>query len=69
MSLRIADINREITKRWPGVELVKGEGYFYLIGDSLDLAYSTSIYAFSVNQLTKAQWMSVVTEIMEKARG
>jgi hypothetical protein len=58
----IKTLNAEIAKH--GVELVKGEGYFYFaslddrcIAQAKDLE---SIYVCHFNQMTPAQWRSTV---------
>lgn len=65
--LRMAQVQRAIDKRWPGVEFVKGEGYFYLVGDAVDIAYATSMYVYSLNQLTLDEWMVRIEEIIKDA--
>ena len=48
-------INKELSKLGK-IELVKGNGYFYFIGDDVDIDIS-GVYVNSLNQLTLKQWI------------
>lgn len=48
-------INKELYKLGK-IELVKGNGYFYFIGDDVDIDIS-GVYVNSLNQLTLKQWI------------
>lgn len=68
----IAVVNREIQSKYPGIELVRGEGYFYLYGTTPETSTmlagfgSTGIYIHKLNQCTLQQWMDHVDMIMKQ---
>ena len=53
-------INKELSKLGK-IELVKGNGYFYFIGDDVDIDIS-GVYVNSLNQLTLKQWIEEAKE-------
>ena len=66
--LTLRRINREIAKRNICAELVKGKGYFYLIGPDVEFAESTSIYVYRLNQISLTSWMTDILEIANQSR-
>lgn len=50
-----------------GVELVKGPGYFYLVGDHLTGEESTSIYVYRISDLSFEQWKEQIEDLVAKA--
>jgi len=68
--LTLAKVNAEIQAKYPGIELVRGKGYFYI--DSKDEAlalkiaglYTSSIYVNSLNQASLEQWMKYVEFVL-----
>lgn len=63
--MRIKHINRKIAERGIQALLFKSpEGYFYFEGDDVELAFSTSVMVFSVEQLSMEQWMQELDSIM-----
>lgn len=68
--LTLKRITKEIQKHWPKVELVRGEGYFYLyssdeeVGLKLSSLYTTGIYVNLLSHLTLEQWVQEVRVIM-----
>lgn len=63
--LTLNKVNKEIKKIVPDVELVKGDGYFYFVGKSVELNYSTSVMVNSLNQLTLDQWLIELTDLLQ----
>lgn len=63
--LTIKRINKEIKARGWNAELVAGDGYFWLDGDDVAWAYSSSIGAYRLNHLTLEQWLEDVRRIVE----
>lgn len=55
--LRLDSVNKKIAERGIKAELVKGDGYFYFVGDDLGLEYTSSVMVNRINQLTLDQWM------------
>jgi len=51
-----------------GVELVKGEGYFYFVGAPVEKLPSTSIMVFRLNQLTSDQWVETAEKMIAKQK-
>lgn len=55
-------VNKAIQKAgMQEIELVKGKGYFYFIGDNVDLS-KPSVYVYKVNDLTMDQWIQEAKE-------
>lgn len=54
MRVTINNINKQLP---PGYEIVKGNGYFYFIGnDALDW-YSSSVYVNKLTDLSMERWL------------
>lgn len=51
-----------------GVELVKGQGYFYLVGDIFDNTFSTSVMVYKVNDLPFDMWEQEIKDMVAKAK-
>ncbi len=57
--LQLRTINKALAARGhANVELVKGDGYFYFIGEDADQFYTSSVYVYRLNQLTLEQWIN-----------
>lgn len=50
----IKQFNKQIADKGIAAELVKGEGYFYFVGDAITVDSSVMVYAF--RHLTLDQW-------------
>ena len=54
----LRSVNNRLRKEIPGIELVRGKGYFYLIGtnewgkDVVSMMYETGIYTYSLTPWT-----------------
>lgn len=48
------------------IELVKGNGYFYFWGHDVALWPSSSVYVFSLNDLTLDQWVNEAVELQKR---
>ncbi len=55
--LTLKAVNKAMVARGYSDELVKGDGYFYFIGEKADQFYSSSVYVYRLNQLTLEQWL------------
>lgn len=68
--IRIALVNKAIQKKYPLIELVKGEGYYYVHSSNdymaLKLAtlYTTSISVPNLNQMGLDRWVANVERIL-----
>ncbi len=51
-----------------GVELVKGAGYFYLLGDIMAHASQSGIYVYKVNDLTFDLWKDSIESLVDEAQ-
>lgn len=60
---QLKTVNKAIAKL--GLELVKGEGYFYFDGedDRLFALKTTSVYVPRVSDLTLAQWIEEAEDV------
>ena len=67
--LTLKAVNKAIAAKGIKAELVKGEGYFYFIGDAVETGHadSTSVWAFSLNQLNLDAWLDELDVIVAKA--
>ncbi len=65
--ISLKTINNQIAKPL-GVNLVQGEGYFYLIGTPMQYATETSIYVTKVNHLSLEEWKAEITRLVEAAK-
>lgn len=67
--LTLKAVNKEIQKKYPGVILEKGKGYFYIYSEDEDhklhSLFTRSIGVNSLNQLTMEQWLSSVDYLFE----
>lgn len=62
----IAQIHRAMRKEGLGdYELVKGEGYFYLVGPDTECWYETSIYSYRLNHMSINQWIDAIFALKE----
>lgn len=64
MKLTLNRINKELALRNLPVQLVRGDGYFYFIGDVLGNKETTSVMVYRLNHLTMEQWMEEATALM-----
>jgi hypothetical protein len=68
----LAQVNKAIQKKHPLVELVKGEGYFYIYSSDKNMGryiaslYTSSIYVYALNQQTVEQWVADVDRLLTK---
>jgi hypothetical protein len=61
---RLVQINKNLEALQLDVQVVRGAGYFYVIGKDTEHSSQTSIYVKSVYQLTMDQWISEVLNIV-----
>lgn len=57
-----AQVNKAI-KSLGQIELIKGNGYFYFVGDSVSVDAS-GVYVNSIGQLTLEQWIAEAKEVL-----
>lgn len=56
-------LNKEIQKKYPGLELVRGEGYYYLYSDDPELGlkiaglFCSGIYVYDVSHISLERWL------------
>ena len=62
-----AQVNLAIRAIDPSAELVKGDGYHYFTGDSVNFAYTTSVMAATLNSLTIEMWVYEFIQIRESS--
>lgn len=56
-NLRLATVNRALAARGIALELVQGEGYFYVVGEGVEELRSTSIYCYRLNDQPLDRWI------------
>lgn len=62
--LTLKQVNKAIVAKGIAAELVKGEGYYYFIGDAVDGAFTTSVGVYRLNQLPLEQWLAELDKII-----
>jgi hypothetical protein len=70
----LAQVRSMIKKKYPKLDLARGQGqgYYYFFSDDDELGLklvsldTTSVYVYSVKQLTFADWMKEADEVMKK---
>jgi hypothetical protein len=69
--LTLKKINNAIKDKFPGVILVKGEGYFYVDSDLDDIGLKIaalqqqSIYVYKVNDLPLKRWIECIDYVLK----
>lgn len=53
--LTLKQVNEELKKY--DAELVRGDGYFYFVGDTADYFTEQGVYVNKLNDLTMDQWV------------
>ena len=65
-------LNQKIDKIYPGVFLVKGDGYFYVASDDEKMAlkiaglYQSGIYVCHLTHQSEERWIEDVKRLMEQ---
>lgn len=66
---QIRTVNKAIADT--GLELVRGEGYFYFVGDGSENLYTDSVMVYRINHLRLETWIKIAksyaTEIRSRA--
>lgn len=63
--LTLANINAALAERVPGVELQKGNGYFYFVGEPVERCETTSVMTCQLTTLTLEQWIGEAQRFVE----
>lgn len=66
--LTLKRINKEIAARGWQVELVRGKDYFYLDGEDMSWAYSSTIAVYRLKHMTLERWMRRIEDIVMESR-
>lgn len=61
---RLTQINKILEAMGIDAQLVRGQGYFYVIGKDTEHSSQTSIYTKSLYQLSMDQWISEILGIV-----
>ena len=70
--IQLRTVQKAIDAKYNNIELVKDDGYFYLIYDlhgtfdGKDIFETESIMVYQLNQLTLEQWMACVDDFATK---
>lgn len=71
----INQVQKEIKKLFPLIELIKGEGYFWIWSEDEETAkkigqlFSTSIYVDKICHLSMEQWIQSVKSVLADTEG
>ena len=65
--MQLRTINKAIASKGIDVELVKGDGYFYFVGEAVENADTSSVMVFRLNDLTMDQWMEELDSIIAES--
>lgn len=66
--LTLRQINDAIRDRGIRAVLMKGRGYFYFSGPAVELAPSTSVWVYQLNELTLSQWLAELDRIIGESK-
>lgn len=64
--MNIKTVNKAIQKHFPKVKLVKGNGYYYIIGEGTETLPRTGIYVYALNRISIDAWVNEVKNLMNK---
>ena len=64
----LKQINAAIRERGIDAVLMKGRGYFYFSGPAVELASSTSVWVYQLDELTVPQWLAELDQIVSKPK-
>ena len=64
MGFNIRSVNKALKEAGINGELVRGEGYFYFVGESFYYSSGTSVYVFRVTNLTIEQWVQEALDMI-----
>ncbi|ARK07526.1 hypothetical protein LAV_00151 [Sphingobium phage Lacusarx] len=65
--MQLRTVNKALGAKYPGLELVKGEGYYYFAGAGTEVCKETGVYgAYRLNDLTLDQWLSEADDRMKE---
>ena len=63
-----SQINDAIHERGISAVLMKGRGYFYFSGPDVELAPSTSVWVYQLNELTISQWLAELDRVIGESK-
>jgi hypothetical protein len=65
--LTLKKVNAELTRAGIRAELVKGDGYFYFVGQDVELAQEQGVYGgvSRLNNLSLKQWVEEARQRMQ----
>lgn len=64
--LTLKKVNAELVRLGIRAELVRGDGYFYFVGEDVELALEQGVYGvFRLNDLTLDQWVEEARQRMQ----
>lgn len=64
--MTLKQLNKMVQEKYPGVEVVKGNGYFYLYSEDDEIGlkiaglYQSSILIAKINNAAPEQWMNII---------
>jgi len=70
-TIRIAQVNKAIHNVYPTINLIKGDGYFYIYSNDAVMAlriaglFTSSIAVYKINDLTIDQWVDSVKQLFK----
>ncbi len=64
MATTLKQVNKRLKELSIDLELVRGDGYFYVVGKDSELMYNTSIMVRKISSLTVDQWIFDIKSLM-----
>jgi hypothetical protein len=64
MATTLKQVNKRLMELSINLELVRGNGYFYVVGKDSELMYNTSIMVRKISSLTVDQWIFDIKSLM-----
>lgn len=56
--MQLRTVNKALNAKYPGLELVKGEGYFYFAGAGTEVCCETGVYGvYRLNDFSLDRWI------------
>ena len=67
MRVTLSAVNKALAQEGIKAELVRGEGYFYFVGDDVDLSEEQGVYGvYRLSELSVERWLQEAKDKMVK---
>lgn len=66
--MKLSFVNKAIAHKHPGLELVKGDEYFYFVGAGTEVCKQTMVMVPRLNDLTLEKWIAEADAVAAEVR-